>query len=331
MIFFLRSSMIGTLSLCEAQFVYQYILGFPGKVNLKATLGNVVHKAAEILALKNLALKNNQERLIVDDIGELTLDQCDDIEYITTQAFEFYKDNTPDIVMSPKDLRTCISWVYKIISFNDGELDPRNQNIFNCEHFFDFEVKKDWAICDYTIKGVKYNQYLRLKGTIDLILVETDDCLHIQDYKTGKRLDWSTGETKTQESLRKDPQLLLYFYALRNLFPDKKIIISIYYINDGGIFTFSFDDKDYVKAENMIRQKFEYIKNIMSPKLISKDNTHWKCKYLCPFSQMFDDNKTVCQHLKSQIDKYGIRDAIDKYADVDKITNYGSGGGRLND
>ena len=159
------------------------------------------------------------------------------------------------------------------------------------------------------------------------------------DYKTGKRIDWATGEVKTPEKLQKDTQLLLYYYALKNMYPDWEFFVSIYYINDskidgvevpGGLFSMVFDEEDYQKAEDILRQKFEYIKSVQQPKLLSRENTHWKCKYLCKFSEEWENSgKSTCHFFRDMVKSEGIVKTIEQYGDVSKISKYGDGGGRL--
>ena len=81
-----------------------------------------------------------------------------------------------------------------------------------------------------------------------MIVKEDDSYYQVLDYKSGKRLNWATGREKTYEDLCSDKQLLLYFYALKNMYPNHDFYTSIYYVNDGGIFDIVFSDEDYEKA-----------------------------------------------------------------------------------
>jgi hypothetical protein len=314
-------------------------LGFKNKTNRKALMGTIVHRAMQILGDKNLAQKNKTGRVINDDIKNLTYKKCDDIPYITELCFDYYQESTPDLELKPRELKTCIDWVEKAISYQGGKLDPRTQNIFATELFFDIEIKKPWAKYSYEINGEKIEGNLSIKGTIDVIAQEDDEYFQILDYKTGKRINWATGKVKTYEKLQKDTQLLLYYYALKNMYPDWEFYVSIYYINDhkidgelvkGGLFDIVFDEDDYNKAENILKQKFEYIKNVQHPRLLHNKNEHWKCEYLCKFSQEWEDSgKSTCIHIRDEINSKGIKKTIEEYGDISKISKYGDGGGRL--
>ena len=89
-----------------------------------------------------------------------------------------------------------------------------------------------------------------MKGTIDLITKPSEDTLEIIDWKTGRRLDWATGQEKTQEKLETDPQLMIYFYAAKKLYPEiKNCIVTIFFINDGGPFSVSFNKMIYLQQK----------------------------------------------------------------------------------
>ena len=334
-----RSSSLGQLEFCEQKFFLQYNLSLRDKTNRKALLGTVVHRALQLLADKNLAQKNKVGKVVNDDIPNLSYKKCDDLPHITELCFDYYAEHEPEVELTKADLRTCIRWVQKAVAYNDGELDPRNQNVHATELFFDIEIKKPWAKYSYDVGGEKIEGYLSIKGTIDLITQEDDKYFQVLDYKTGKRIDWATGEIKTPEKLQKDTQLLLYYYALKNMYPDWEFFVSIYYINDskidgvdvpGGLFSMVFDEEDYQKAEDILRQKFEYIRSVEQPRLLSSENTHWKCKYLCKFSEEWENSgKSTCHFFRDMVKSQGIVKTIEQYGDIAKISKYGDGGGRL--
>lgn len=334
-----RSSSLGTLEFCEQQYFLEYNLGFKNKTNRRALMGTIVHRVMQILGDKNLAQKNKVGKVINDDIKNLTYKKCDDIPYITELCFDYYQENTHDLELKPKDLKTCVDWVERAITYKNGQLDPRSQNIFATELFFDIEIKKPWAKYSYEINGEKIEGNLFIKGTVDVIAQESDKYFQILDYKTGKRINWATGEVKTYEKLQKDTQLLLYYYALKNMYPDWEFYVSIYYINNhkidgklvkGGLFDIVFDEDDYNKAENILKQKFEYIKNVQHPRLLHNKNEHWKCQYLCKFSEEWEKSgKSTCQFFRDMVRSDGVVRTIEKYGDISKISKYGDGGGRL--
>jgi len=314
------------------KYFFQYVLGFKDRTNKKALMGTIVHRALQVLGDKKLAIANNKDKVENDDIKDLTLEECDDIDTITELCFDYYLSHEKDVSLDKKELKTCINWVYKALAYKNGQLDPRNQDIFATEQFFDIEIKKDWAKYDYEVNGEKISGYLSIKGTVDVIAKEGEKYFQVLDYKTGRRLNWATGEEKTYEDLQKDKQLLLYYYALKNLYPDWSFYVSIYYINDGGIFDLVFDEADYQKAEEILKEKFQEIKNSKLPRQLSREQAHWKCQKLCKFSETFEDTgKNACQHFHDMIKSKGIDYVTEKYADISRITKYGDGSGRMAD
>ena len=328
-----RSSSLGTLEFCQQKYFLQYNLSFKDKTNKKALMGTIVHKVMQTLGDKKIAMNNGLKQVEDDETGKtLTLDECDDLKLLNDIAFDYYTSNFPEVDITDADRRTCLKWAEKAVAYRDGFLDPRNQDVDATELFFDFEIKKPWAKYSYELGGETIEGYLSIKGTVDLILSQGGDYYEILDYKTGKRLNWATGEEKTLESLQKDTQLLLYYYALKNEYPDREFTVSIYYINSGGLFSLVFDEEDYAKAEDILKKKFEQIRNIQNPRLLSKGNRHWKCQKLCKFSEPWKDtDKSVCQHISDEVRKKGINAVVEEYGDIGKITTYGDGGGRLSE
>ena len=327
-----RSSSLGTFEMCEMKYFFQYVLGMKDKTNKKAVLGTVFHRVMQVLADKKIAQAKGAEYLENDDIEDLAFDKCDDLEYVTDICFEYYKSHEDDVGLSKSDYRTCVNWVKKALAYNDGMLDPRNQNVHATELFFDITIEKPWAEYDYSVRGEEFKGHLSIKGTIDLIIKEDEGYFQVLDYKSGKRLNWATGKEKTYADLCSDKQLLLYYYALKNLYPEYDFYTSIYYVNDGGLFDIVFSDDDYIKAENMLKEKFEKIRSIELPRLLSQDQSHWKCTKLCKFSENFEDSgKTTCQYFHDMIKSKGMDEVVSIYANLNKLGKYGAGGGRLED
>lgn len=124
---------------------------------------------------------------------------------------------------------------------------------------------------------------------------------------------------------------MLYYYALKNLYPDWSFYMSIYYINDGGVFDIVFDDDDYIKAENILKKKFNQIRNTKLPKQLSADQSHWKCKSLCAFSQLNENGESICNAMHNQIKNAGILKTTEEHVNMKKLGTYGDGGGRISE
>lgn len=335
---YLRSSSINCRSFCESKFFLCYILGYKDKQNLKANMGNVTHKLLELLGKIKLAKDKGKKTFTDDNFGRLKIANCS-IEKLNDLAFKFYQDGFPQLTDNYK--KVCLEWAYRAIGYRDGQLDPRNQAILAVEECFDLTIEEEWAKYSYVVGNETINGYLSLKGTVDVLLKEDEDTIHVLDYKTGRRYDWANDKVKTYQSLQNDKQLLFYYYSLRKRYPDKQILVSIYYINDhmidkvlvkGGLFTMAFGDDELLVAENMIKKEFNEIRSSKRPSLLSNTQSHFKCKYMCAYSQPIneiDPHKPACLAIREQIDKHGIDFVTEKYADLHKLTRYQDGGGRL--
>jgi hypothetical protein len=315
--------------MCEQQYFFEYVLGWRGKSGQKADKGTIVHKVLEILAVIKQGTQNKLDSIEDDILGQISTTKYN-LDDIIEKVYNHYSLANNHHKWTPKDLKDCSSWVYKAIEFNSGMFDPRNRNILCPEQHFDFEIKKPWAKFSYDTNEGKLEGYLSLKGTIDLITLVGNDTIEVVDWKTGRRLDWATGEEKTQEKLQNDPQLRIYYYAIKHLYPHiKHVIFSIYFINDGGPFSICFDDSDISKTEDMIRRKFDIIKKTQKPKL----NKSWMCTKLCPFGKStfqetniepiteYRDGQvcskgspmTKCEQIKHDLQLYGIDNIVNTY------------------
>lgn len=321
--------------MCPQQYFFEYVLGWKSPSNKKADKGTIVHKVLEILAEMKYGIQLNNEYYDDDIYGKINLktqSMFDDkfILDLIEKVYTYYSTHNNHHTWEDKDKKECIKWVQKALTYNDRMFDPRYRDIVKSEQHFDIVIDKPWAKYSYKTDTGIIEGNLAIKGTIDLITQVSDDTLEIIDWKTGRRLDWSTGEEKTQIKLEKDPQLMIYFYAASRLYPNiKNIIISINFINDGGAFSICYQDKDIYEAEQMIRKKFEEIKQTKKPQL----NKSWKCGKLCMFGKTtfqntnidplleYRDNQitsknnymTKCEQVKHDIDMYGMDHVVKEY------------------
>ena len=326
---YFRSSSYNTHNMCPQQYYFEYVLGWRGQSGLKADKGTIVHKVLEILAVIKQGLQNNKKKIVDDILGDISTTKYD-LEDIIKRVYDHYSSHNSHHNWKPRDSKDCRDWVYKALEFNDGMFDPRKRDILEPEQHFDFEIDKTWADYDYETSEGRLSGKLALKGTIDLITLVNDETIEIIDWKTGKRLDWATGKEKTQEKLEVDPQLRIYYYAIKNLYPNiKYVIFSIYFINDGGPFSVCFGDEDMEATEHLLRQKFEHIKHTRKPNL----KKSWMCTKLCHFGKTtfegthiepmeeYRDNQrttpgytmTKCEQVKHDLDLYGIDAATNIY------------------
>jgi CRISPR/Cas system-associated exonuclease Cas4 (RecB family) len=311
------------------QYFIEYNLGIRSPSNKKADKGTIVHKVLEILAYIKLYDQEKKKIYKDDIIGDIDIYQYN-LDHITKQVYDYYTSLFKHHQWDAKDYKDCLLWVNKAITDHNTTFDPRNRNILQPEQHFDIVIDKPWANYAYNLNNEILEGKLAIKGTIDLITKVDDNTIEIIDWKTGRRLDWATGEEKTLAKLQNDPQLKIYHYAVSALYPEMEhIIFTINFINDGGAFSVCYEKNDLKSTEEMIRKKFEVIKNTTKPKL----NKTWKCTKLCHFGKTTFENTnmlpileyrdgqvcskntmmTKCEQIKHEIEIKGMKNVIDEY------------------
>lgn len=323
---FLRSSMKGRYDFCEHSMWLEYVLGYKYPANAKAEHGNVLHKCLELLALCKRAKSEGKTSITEEGIGELNVD-CP-TEDIFERSINYYLKETVH-TYTQKDIDKCREWLKKTITYKNGAFNPLNLDIQDVEKSFNITFKEDWAKYSYTLKGQKLEGYFGIKGNIDLVTNYSKTIVCMMDYKTGKRIDWATGQEKTYKSFEKDFQLQLYALALSHLYPDKDVIIEIFYINDGNVFTIPFDKKSLQNIKDRVIKQYLDIKLNDKPKLLSPTRTNWKCTKLCPFFKNKIGKISVCEYMANELKVKGMQQATDDNIKTGfNPDSYGFGGGK---
>ncbi len=338
---FFRSSSFNTFDFCPMQYFLGYSLGLPNpSMTVKADAGNIVHKALELLGSKKLAIQNNQDSFINQEIGKSWKVSEFDEEIAYKEAWELYTTklatNWDWKVKHKKYHEICHDWMLDCLQLNNGMWNPMNRDIIQPEQYFDFVIEKDWAKYNYIMPdGKKEVGYLGLKGTVDLITKIDDNTIEYLDWKTGgTRKNWATGKEKNWKELRDDPQLRIYHYALSRLYPQyEHIVMTIIYIQAGGAFSLDFSRDDLPKTEEILKRQFVKVRDCQRPYRIMGTFDGWKCKRLCHQGmnnyvdkQGRDTGKLICDHFQSEIITLGMDKVYNKYGTKDG-NKYGSGGG----
>lgn len=313
---YIRSSSYNNYAYCQMQYFITYVLGHQSDSGKKAELGTIVHKVMETLAkLKKYAQDNPKKaKLTIEDeaLGKIDIKKNElytdaFVKAVLQKSFIFYTSGSKNS-FTKTDQNDCMKLVWDTLQYNDGQFDPRYRNVVAAEPHFDIPIDEDWAFYEYEIDGKKVKGQLAIKGTIDLV-TECDGVVEAIDWKTGRRLDWATGEEKTYEKLCADPQLLLYNYAISKLFPQyKQSIMSIFFIKDGGPFSMCFDDTDKTRFLNMLKSRFQEIQKNNIPKPISENRDNWKCTKLCHYCKHNwpGTDTNMCIHIENTLKTKGM-------------------------
>jgi hypothetical protein len=303
------------------QYFITYVLGHQPDSGKKAELGTIVHKVMETLAQLKKYQQDNPKKLtlsIEDDAlktvsikkNELLTSAL--VDKLLSRSFDFYTSGSKHtFTKGDKDL--CLKLVWDTLKYNDGQFDPRLRKIVAAEPHFDIPIDEDWAFYEYEVNGQKVKGQLAIKGTIDLVTETEDGIIEVIDWKTGRRLDWATGEEKTYGKLCSDPQLLLYNYAISKLFPQyKQSIMSIFFIKDGGPFSMCFDKADEKRFLEMLKERFLDIKKNEKPQPISPNRENWKCTKLCHYckNKWPETDQNMCIYIENSIKTKGMDQTI---------------------
>lgn len=322
LITYVRSSSYNNYAYCQMQYFITYVLGHRSASGKKAELGTMVHKVMEVLAgLKKYQQDNPRKKYleIVDEaVGKVRVDKDrlytqEFVEELEQLSYESYQKQS-DHKWANVDKKTVHDLCWKTLHYNDGQFDPRNRNVVDPEPHFDIPIEEDWAKFEYEMpNGEIIKGQLAIKGTIDLVTQVSDDTIEVIDWKTGRRIDWATGEEKDYDKLCKDPQLLLYNYAISKLYPDyKQAIMSIFFVKDGGPFSMCFDKKDQEKFLGMLKDRFEEIQKNNLPKPINNNRSDFRCTKLCHFykNNWPGTDQKMCIYIEDHLKKHGMNDTI---------------------
>ena len=235
------------------------------------------------------------------------------VELLIQHIYSYYTKTHHN--WQPVDLKDVTNWIWMVLDYNNGMFDPRQRIVFETELPFDLIIDKPWANYSFVLDNKKFEGKLRFRGTIDLIFEINSDTIEILEFKTGQRLNWATGKEKDYKALSQDPQLIFYYYALRKLFPNKSVIVSIFWIRDGGPFTFAFDDSMLDKAEQLIRSHFQEVVQCIHPKMIDPFQKCFKCTKICDYYNMLspDGQTNMCSFVNKEIEQKGIDLVTEQY------------------
>lgn len=304
LITYLRSSSFNTYQTCPHRYFLDYVLRLDNPAGKAAMKGTIVHKVMEILALEKFAMQNNQTEFNDEHLGLFSVGV--DVEKVTDQAFGYYVTTNEHIAVAQKDLVDCHNWVLKALSYGNGAFDPRRRKIVAVEKEFDLQINEPWSDYSFKIHGEKICGKLAIKGTIDLVTQVDNKTLEAYDWKTGKRTKFPTSEVKELKDFENDPQLQIYYWALSQLYPNyENIILTIYYINDGGPFTIVFDRNVLEDIMVKVKRRFNAIKNDHSP----ERKKGWWCR-ICAHGK---NNFESCNKIADEIKLYNIKAVTEQY------------------
>lgn len=323
---YLRSSSIGGYDWCPHCHWIGSNMGIPRAAGTAATVGSAVHKALELLAKQKQAWVAGAATVADSELREEFPATASEDTFLRA-ALRFYSRKAE---WDAEAEARATKWLDYTLACNGGRYDPRKLDVVAPEQYFDLEIREAWSWYDYLLPdGSRLRGHLRIKGTMDLVTRAQPGLLHYVDWKTGKRMNWTTRRPKDAAELRKDPQFLMYYYALRRLYPDDQVYFTVFYTQDGGPFPLCFDDADVGRALDMLRYHFDRIREDRSPaRALDSPRQRWKCDR-CSYQteKMAGAGETVCDYFARSLVELGMDRVFARHGDLNSVQKYADGGG----
>lgn len=274
----LSASSINSFDACQLKWFIQYVLGYREPSGKAAVLGTICHYVLECIA-KSKILRQSGEPSVEDEIvGEIR--QTYDLDEWINTIYNYYVDLEKHLVFDDKDYREVRKNIEKAQAHH---LFPeRHNHIIEPEGGFFLPIDKMWAKFSYLTNGQIEEGNILLNGFIDLIFRDKNGMLNFIDYKFGSSTkDWATDKEKDTSSIIRDTQLCMYYWALRNKFPEEKeIVANLWFVKVGKAFTHIFGEEQ----ERHLMQKVEATVSKIKGMQVPEPRYTWKCK-MCPFKK----------------------------------------------
>lgn len=282
---------------CSFAYFMKYILGMEYQTGKAAIQGNIVHKTFNWMSkLKKRNKTNIDPMFLLDRSWDKHIKRN---PHLSLRKETTKKNKDTGLFKEAADFRKCRLSIQKII--DDKFYNPYNLNIINSEQWFGIEMPgKEWQCYDQN--GCQHQ--FTVRGFIDLIHEIDHNTIEIIDWKTGIRKDLYIQEDIDESILLQMFQPRLYHMAAYILYPQyKDIIITFYYINDGGPISIPLSQDDIEITISALYRFFEIIR----ADTLMRRNKSWKCR-MCSFN-----NNGMCQRVWSDLHTLGGEYVEDRY------------------
>lgn len=284
------ASAVSTYAFCPFQYYMDYVLRMDQLSGKAAVQGNIVHQVFEWIG----ALVRRGKYIPP--------------EWLLERAWEEWSQNNPHLGLrrntrmgESADFRFCREAVEKVLAH--PIYNPYRLKVLAAEKRFEIDIPGDeWKLTDPdgTIRQ------FRITGYIDLIHEVDQDTVEIVDWKTGKRQDWRTMQEKDFFDLLQDVQPRLYHFAASQLYPQyKNLLVTFYWINDGGPMTLPFTPDDTLPTIGTIWRFFDTVRRDGT----MRRNRSWKCSRFC-----FRGRTGICDSVWADLHARGQDHVEHRYA-----------------
>ena len=301
----LSASKIKTYHMCEFKYLIEYHLGLDTGKTFAAEQGSLVHYILEQFAKAKMTgkddkgrslewLEKNWKEMLFEGYPEYSGEiadgyrgdnpiwmmhkdapwrekTCDTCPFFTEGKCGITDKPIEDFDGCPKDEYEEAIWLTELILNDESWKNPLNQKIISAEDKFSIVVHED------------EDEKIVVNGLADVITEFDEDTVEVWDYKTGKY-------TQSYKQCEQDYQLKIYHLAAKDRYPDKNIVMTIYYLRrKAGPITLAFDDSEIEQTKDEIRAIWRKIKNNRTPSRIcdQPDGTvkpSFICEKMCNFA-----------------------------------------------
>lgn len=188
------------------------------------------------------------------------------------------------------------------------------------------KIDKEWSHGRSNVRRITQIESMNINQETQCISVDSSSKTYlctenfIPTHNTGQRLDFATGEVKDLTKLHSDKQLMLYYYAIKNIYKDvKDVMLSMFFIRDGGPFSVCLDNKTLIDVEKHLKKRFKEIQSCVNPRLHDARQYSFKCKYLCDFYKIQKNGTNLCKYVEQQIKINGIQAVIKEFFEEQNV------------
>ena len=286
---------------CPFAYFMQYILHMETRAGKSALQGQIVHRTLEWMAkLRKRGKINIDPMWLLDRAWDKLTKQFPEIEIrkATTRI-----DPTTGDFKEAADYKKCRIALETVLA--DTCYNPYNLKTIDVEQQFTIVMPgEDWQCIDDTSEIHQFT----IRGLIDLVHEIDSDTLEIIDWKTGKKTDFYTQQSIDDDKLMREVQPRLYHLAAYILYPQyKNILITFYYLNDGGPLTIALSHDDIAMTIAALRRLFITIRN----DTLIRRNRSWTCR-MCSFGR-----SKICDKVWTDLHMFGNEYIKEKYTNLD--------------
>ena len=280
----LSSSSYNKWDFCQWAWTLTYRMGFEDKAGPSAFLGSIAHKVLENLSnyYKDGKIEYSEE-FIVKEWEKVFTEYC----YDSPESAE----NIP-----MNKIKNVARGVVDIIH---SDYTPFTDKTISLEDRFEIPLEEDRFKID--------NRYLKITGLIDRVDQLDEESIEIVDYKTGSRKKFMGGSNEKQGAtqLSQEIQPMMYYMAASHLYPKfKNILVTFYYLVDGGPVYIPFSFSDHKQIKDKIYQQFIDIRSNEDP----NRNIGWHCKKVCHFGKT-----GICDKVWNEKQNHGLDFTINNH------------------